>query len=130
MIDPDLSAITGRHRHIPDILLERARKLRQQQTPAEGILWECLRARRLYGYKFRRQHNVGRFIADFYCHEAKLVIEVDGPSHDHQQEKDIVRDAWMESLGLQVLRVKNRQVLENLEKVLIVVLEQLERRRS
>ncbi|MEA5463320.1 endonuclease domain-containing protein [Leptothoe sp. PORK10 BA2] len=125
MTDPNLPAIAGRHRHIPPILLQRARELRQQQTPAEVILWECLRARQFYGYKFRRQHNIGRFIADFYCIEAQLVIEVDGPIHDSQREKDAARDTWMESVGLRVLRVTNLQVQEDLEEVLVMILERL-----
>ncbi|MBT9313851.1 endonuclease domain-containing protein [Leptothoe spongobia] len=125
MTDPNLSAISGRHRQIPAILLRRARELRQRQTPAEQSLWECLRASRLYGYKFRRQHNIDRFIADFYCHEAGLVVEVDGTIHDRQQEKDAARDAWMESVGLQVLRVTNQQVQEDLEGVLVVIAERL-----
>lgn len=125
MTDPDLSAISGRHRYIPPILLQRARELRAQQTQAETILWECLRARRLHGYKFRRQHNIGRFIADFYCSEGQLVIEVDGPIHDQQLEKDAVRDGWMESVGLQVLRVTNRQVEKDLEEVLMMIAERL-----
>ncbi|MBE9070921.1 endonuclease domain-containing protein [Leptolyngbya cf. ectocarpi LEGE 11479] len=126
MSNPDLSAISGRRRYISPILLQRARELRLRQTSAEEILWECLRARRFYGYKFRRQHNIGRFIADFYCHEGGLVIEVDGPIHDLQSEKDDMRDAWMESVGLQVLRVRNWQVLEGLEGVLVMILERLE----
>ena len=67
----DLSRLAGCHRRIPEQLLYRARELRQQQPPAEQILWSCLRGRRLSGAKFRRQHNIGRFIADFYCHEAQ-----------------------------------------------------------
>lgn len=125
MSEQDISHIAGRNRHIPPILLQFARELRQRQTPTEQILWECLRARRLNGYKFRRQHNVGRFIADFYCHQARLVVEVDGPIHDFQQEKDAARDAWMASVGLQVLRVTNRQVQEDLEGVLVMILERL-----
>ncbi|MEM9264632.1 MAG: DUF559 domain-containing protein [Cyanobacteria bacterium P01_F01_bin.13] len=126
MTDPDISRIAGRHRHISPILLQRARELRQRQTPAETIMWACLRGRRFYGYKFLRQHNIDRCIADFYCHQARLVIEVDGPIHDSQSEKDAMRDAWMESVGLQVLRVKNRQVFEDLEGVLGLILERLE----
>ena len=101
MTDPNLSAISGRYRCIPPILLQRARELRQRKTPAEEILWECLRARRFCGYKFRRQHNIERFIADFYCHDGQLVIEVDGPIHDSQLEKDNLRNAWMDAVGLE-----------------------------
>ncbi|MBT9310657.1 endonuclease domain-containing protein [Leptothoe kymatousa] len=126
MTDPDISRIAGRNRSIPPILLQFARELRKRQTPTEQILWECLRARRLNGYKFRRQHNLGRFIADFYCHGARLVVEVDGPYHDFQREKDAARDEWMRSVGLRVLRVRNRQVREDLEGVLVLILDGLE----
>ena len=68
--------IAGSGRSIPQALLERARELRKQQTPTEEILWECLRDRRFLNVKFRRQHNIGQFIADFYCHTARLVIEL------------------------------------------------------
>ncbi|MEM7794401.1 MAG: DUF559 domain-containing protein [Cyanobacteria bacterium P01_C01_bin.118] len=121
MTDPDISAIAGRNRHIPQRLLQFARDLRQRQTPAESIIWECLRNRRLNGFKFRRQHNIGRFIADFYCHEARLVVEIDGPIHERQRDRDAERDAWMQNCGLRVLRFKNTQVFEELEGVLVEI---------
>lgn len=65
----DITRLAGRNRQISKVLLERARELRKQQTPAEEILWECLRDRRLLNTKFRRQHNIGRYITDFYCYE-------------------------------------------------------------
>ncbi len=118
MTDPDLSFLSGRNRLIPETLLQRARDLRQRQTTAEAILWECLRSRRLYGFKFRRQHNIGSFIADFYCHEARLVIEVDGSVHKQHRERDAERDAWMRACGLTVLRFENRRVFDDIEGVL------------
>ena len=118
MTDLHISALSGRNRHIPKILLQRARDLRQWQTTAEIMLWACLRNRQLHGFKFRRQHNIDRFIADFYCHEARLVIEVDGPVHGHQRDKDAERDAWMRACGLRVLRFENSRVLEDIEGVL------------
>ncbi|NEZ67874.1 endonuclease domain-containing protein [Leptolyngbyaceae cyanobacterium CCMR0082] len=118
MTDLDLSLLSGRNRRIPEILLQRTRELRLRQTTAECILWECLRSRRLHGFKFRRQHNIGRFIADFYCHEAKLVIELDGLVHKRQPEKDAERDAWMQACGLKVLRFENRRVFDDIEGVL------------
>ena len=78
-------------------LVERAREFRKKQTTAEALLWELLRNRQFLGFKFRRQHQFGDYIADFYCHEARLVIECDGEAHapneawHHDQERDAYR---------------------------------------
>jgi len=90
-----------------------ARQLRKNQTAAEEMLWRLLRNRRLLGFKFRRQHQIGDYIADFYCHEANLVIECDGPSHEPNERwhHDQDRDAYMLSQGLSVLRFSNHRVL-------------------
>jgi len=75
-------------------LIELARKLRREQKSAETLLWQVLRNRQLLGFKFRRQHQFGDYIADFYCHEAQLVLECDGPVHEpnehwhHDQKRD------------------------------------------
>jgi very-short-patch-repair endonuclease len=118
--------IAGSGRSIPQALLERARELRTQQTPTEEILWECLRDRRFLNAKFRRQHNIGQFIADFYCHAARLVIELDGEIHQSQKLEDTNRDLWMEERGLVVLRFRNDEVLDDLVGVLRVVAEVVE----
>jgi very-short-patch-repair endonuclease len=118
--------ITGSGRSIPSALLQRAQELRKQQTPTEQILWECLRDRRFLDAKFRRQHNIGQFIADFYCRNAKLVIELDGEVHNSQKIEDTNRDEWMQAHGLTVLRFRNSEVLDNLEGVLGVIAEVLE----
>ncbi|WLT40533.1 endonuclease domain-containing protein (plasmid) [Synechocystis sp. B12] len=112
-------------RKVPPELLERAKELRKNQTPSEQILWECLRDRRLGGAKFRRQHNIGSYIVDFYCHDARLVVEVDGPIHDRQQERDENRDRWLMQQGLQVVRFKNEEVQESLDQVLNRILDYL-----
>ena len=117
-MDADLSRLSGRYRQIPDTLLLRARELRKQQTSTEQLLWIFLRERRLKGAKFRRQHNIGQFIADFYCHEARLVIELDGDIYQTQQTQDKMRDDWMIACGLKVLRFKNEAVATELDKVL------------
>jgi len=117
--------IGGKLREIPRPLLERARELRFQQTSAEQILWECLRDRRLHNFKFRRQHNIGQYIADFYCHEAKLVIELDGNIHQTQPERDADRDTWMQNQGLTVLRLRNEQIFDQLETALQTILSAL-----
>ena len=105
---------------------EVARELRKRSTPAEKILWEALRANRLHGFAFHRQrpiyHDItGResfFIADFYCHQARLVIEIDGGIHEVHAEEDRERTRIMNLLGLNVIRFTNLQVLENLQEVL------------
>jgi len=99
-------------------LVEKARDLRRQETPAEEILWELLRDRRFLEFKFRRQHQIGDYIADFYCHEQQLVIELDGGIHQTQEAKDAKRDAYMQSLGLTVLRIPNTDVLGSIDDVL------------
>ena len=70
----------------PRYVVDLARQLRKDQTTAEQLLWACLRDRRIAGAKFRRQHPLGRYIADFYCHEANLVIELEG-SHNKEGRK-------------------------------------------
>lgn len=92
-----------------------ARELRKNQTPAEELLWRLLRNRRLLGFKFRRQHQFGEFIADFFCCEANLVIECDGDAHESNEgwHYDQERDAYMISQGLRVLRFSNDRVLND-----------------
>ena len=103
--------------------LRRLRELRKRSTDAELLLWESLRKRRLFGFKFRRQHQIGKYIADFYCHEAKLVIECDGGIHARVEawNHDQNRDAYMSSLGLRVLRFTNDEVLKEITRVLAVI---------
>jgi len=85
---------------------ENARRLRREQSPAEGVLWGFLRAHRLCGFKFRRQVAMGPWVADFYCPEASLVIELDGASHrGARKEMDALRDGWMRERRMFVLRV-------------------------
>ncbi len=101
-------------------LVEIARELRRRQTPAEQILWELLRHRRFWGLKFRRQHQIGDYVADFYCHQHRLVVELDGPVHGEEMnvKKDAKRDAYLRSLGFTVLRFPNQQLIETPESVL------------
>jgi very-short-patch-repair endonuclease len=104
--------------------LELARQFRKEPTLAEELLWKRLRAYRLTGLKFRRQHPLGGAIADFYCAERRLVIEVDGEIHNYPEnrERDEVRDEVMRSRDLTVLRFTNDQVLNDLEAVLNEIL--------
>ncbi len=108
----------SRH-HIHPAILQYARDLRHPLTPAEQRVWAMVRNRGR-GYKIRRQHPIGRFIADFYCVEAKLVIEIDGDTHleSAQIECDTARTAWLEEHGHHVIRFSNREVYENLDSVL------------
>jgi very-short-patch-repair endonuclease len=98
-----------------------ARRLRQAPTRAEVHLWQALRRRQLAGLKFRHQHPVGRFIADFYCPSLKLIIEIDGPIHDTQQPYDDARTTQLNAFGYHVLRFSNEDVLTNLPSVLVKI---------
>ncbi|MFD2257985.1 HsdR family type I site-specific deoxyribonuclease [Luteolibacter algae] len=108
-------------------MVARARELRERQTPAEELLWEILRDRRCGGAKFRRQHQFGDYICDFYCHEAGLVVECDGEVHQSDEAKahDKKRDAYLRSQKLKVLRFKNSSVLHKTEEVLTEILKDL-----
>ena len=107
---------------------ERARHMRKNPTPAEAILWARLRKRQVKGFQFRRQHPIVRFIVDFYCAEAKLVVEVDGSVHDQpwHEEYDVERQQFFEKLGLRVLRFTNAQVVAETEAVIDAISEALD----
>ncbi|WP_067064811.1 endonuclease domain-containing protein [Roseateles chitosanitabidus] len=101
-----------------------ARRLRSAATDAERSLWSCLRDRRLDGHKFRRQHPVNRYIADFVCLEARLIVELDGGQHFDPAgaAADAARTAKMEALGFHVMRFSNLEVLHQREAVVSVIL--------
>lgn len=112
-------------------ITEIARELRKNPTPSEKLLWKHLRKRQLRGYKFlrqkpfvheQRQNKHFFYIADFYCAELKLVIEVDGKIHDFQKEYDYQRDMVLNGLGLSVLRIKNEELV-NIDEVLGRIME-------
>ena len=98
-----------------------ARKLRQNATDAERALWQQLRAARLGGHKFRRQASIGRYIVDFVCFGACLIVEVDGGQHAERQRQDAQRTAWLASQGFRVLRFWNTEVLGDVEAVKAVI---------
>ncbi len=102
------------------LIIQNAKALRNQPTHAEIILWGHLSKGNIFGTKFRRQHPISTYIADFYCHSAGLVIEVDGSIHDLPEvlQNDIERQLYLESLGLKVIRFKNEEIFNNLENVL------------
>jgi very-short-patch-repair endonuclease len=95
-----------------------ARRLRRDQTDAERLLWRHLRGRYLNGFKFRRQHPLGRFIVDFCCSERSLVVELDGGQHAEQAEKDARRTAYLNQIGCRVVRYWDHDVLSDPDAVL------------
>jgi very-short-patch-repair endonuclease len=99
-------------------------------TPAEALLWARLRNRRCGGFKFRRQVVIDRFIADFECQMAKLIVEVDGATHDFTEEYDAERTRWLGFRGYQVIRFSNAEVQTNLEGVVEAIRQTCEARTS
>jgi very-short-patch-repair endonuclease len=101
-------------------LKETRQYLRKNMTEAELVLWSVLKEKKLGGRKFRRQHSIGHYIADFYCSSEKLIIELDGQQHFTKEgkEKDKERDEHLALLGKKVLRFENNEVLNNLTEVL------------
>jgi very-short-patch-repair endonuclease len=104
--------VTSEHRQF-------ARSLRKRQTRAEEILWERLRGARFHGAKFRRQVPFDRFVVDFYCHAAKLVVEIDGKQHEWFADHDAARTAVLERLGVCVVRFTNDEVCNAVDSVLL-----------
>jgi very-short-patch-repair endonuclease len=100
---------------------DRSRELRADQNLVEAILWQKLRNGKLKGFKFRRQHPVGRYILDFYCAAASLAIELDGITHQGRDVYDSMRQAWLESQGLMVIRCPNHDFLTGIESLLELV---------
>lgn len=108
-------------------IFEKARELRKNMTEAEKLLWTELRRNRFYGYYFRRQHPINQFIADFYCHKARLVIEVDGEIHNktEQQEYDEGRSYEIQKWDITILRFTNDEIKTDISKVLSKIEKQL-----
>ncbi len=103
---------------IPRSILRRfARKQRTNAVQAESLIWGAVRNRRCEGAKFQRQVALGRFLVDFVCFERRLVVEIDGPSHDSEERKaaDAARDAWLFGQGFRVLRLPNELVIGSTE---------------
>ena len=104
---------------------KRPRQLRQTQTKAEQKLWQKLRNRQLDNAKFRRQHPIKPYVVDFFCQEAKLIVEIDGGHHAEQINQDQERTKFLESKGYKILRFWNNEVLNNIEGVLQTISENL-----
>ena len=100
-------------------LKELARKLRQNMTLGEVLLWQRLKRKQMRGYDFDRQRPIDRYIVDFYCKDLKLAIEIDGSSHDGEEAtvNDEIRQEWLESLGVRFLRFTDTDVKRNMEMV-------------
>jgi very-short-patch-repair endonuclease len=113
------------HAVISERQRNRAKQLRQTMTRAETLLWRYLKANRIDGIGFRRQTPIGNYIVDFVCFSAKLVIELDGETHDFEerQKADQRRDAFLAAEGFRVLRFTNEQVMSNLEGVVEAIRE-------
>jgi very-short-patch-repair endonuclease len=108
------------NRDTPKYIVQVAKELRRNQTESEKILWEELRGNRLSGKKFRRQYAIGRYIADFYCCEARICIEIDGEIHNSslRKEYDQIRQEEIEARNIKVLRFKNAEIHSNIKGVL------------
>lgn len=108
-------------------LVSKARELRKSQTEAEKKFWnEVLKSKNLISYKFTRQKPIGNFIVDFYCAKFKLAIEVDGKLHQFQITRDKERDNILkEKFGVRVVRYKNEEIFNNLEKVLLDLMNKI-----
>jgi very-short-patch-repair endonuclease len=111
------------HSVVTHLQRQRAKSLRTKMTRAETLLWRYLKAKHLGELSFRRQTPIGPYIADFVCHAARLIVEIDGETHDFEerQRRDAIRDRWLVSRGYVVLRFTNDDVLSNLEGMLITI---------
>ena len=110
--------------------IERARRLRRDDTWAEKLMWRWLRDRRFGGYKFRRQHPVGKYHLDFFCEEAELNIELDGSQHGFpdQRKHDLEREKYLQSLGIKTLRFWNSYLRRNAQSIRDTIFNELQTR--
>lgn len=101
-------------------IFERARALRKISTEAEKILWKQLKAKKFSGLKFRRQHPINKFIADFFCDKLNLIIEIDGGIHqiEEVEERDIAREKVLKEFGFTILRFTNNDIIYNIDFIL------------
>jgi very-short-patch-repair endonuclease len=113
--------------HNRPFLKSRRKELRNNATPAEKLLWSMLQHSNLDGYKFRRQHSVGPYILDFYCPSERLAVELDGDSHftDDAIEYDNERTAYLNGMGIRVIRFLNTDIFNNLHVTCERILEEI-----
>jgi len=105
--------------------IEKEKELRKHMTEAESLLWERLKGKQLLDLRFRRQHPINIFIADFYCHSVLLAVEVDGGIHEIEENKkyDISREDELLKYGIKVIRFKNQDILNNIDDVIVMIKE-------
>lgn len=129
-IEPDGLMFSKNHLPYNPRLKEFSRQLRQGGIMAEALLWKQLKARQI-GFQFNRQKPILNYIADFYCKEVGVVVEIDGSSHDtpEAQLKDKERDRQMRVIGLEIIRVSDRDVLRDAVRVAEFIMEECEKRR-
>lgn len=115
----------GMFKGAPSNSFMKAKELRENMTDAESLLWEKLKGNQLNNLKFRRQHPIGIYIADFYCHSLKLIIEVDGEYHNaiEQRKLDEERTKHIEAFQIKVIRFTNNEVLNRIDEVLDEILK-------
>jgi very-short-patch-repair endonuclease len=114
----------------PELIRDTARRLRREQTEWEHSLWERLRRRQLDGFKFRRQHPIGPFFADFFCPKAKLIIEIDGSQHADELTRDNNRTEFLRDAGYDVLRFWNHEISSEIDTVVQRIADTLELSRA
>jgi very-short-patch-repair endonuclease len=104
----------------PPTNFEMSRQLRERMTTAEILMWNKLKNNQFSGYKFRRQHPIHKFIVDFYCHELKLILEIDGKYHDSEEQKseDFKRSELLQFQGLKEIRFTNEEIINDIDLVL------------
>ncbi|MDP2982435.1 MAG: DUF559 domain-containing protein [Candidatus Latescibacter sp.] len=105
-------------KYSPRYVIEIARKLRLEMTEAETLIWSHINNKQIDGFRFRNQHPIGRYIADFYCHDLKLIIEIDGGIHNECKEYDGNRDGYLQAGGYTILLFTNNQVTSEIDSVL------------
>jgi very-short-patch-repair endonuclease len=115
--DASRLANRGMKKHPVDGAHARARALRQHMTEAERRVWQILRTRQIEGHRFRRQVPIGRYIADFVCHQARLILEIDGGHHDRWSLREAGRAEFLQNEGYRILRFWNNEILESLDGV-------------
>ncbi len=106
-------------------IFRKAKELRKMETHAEKILWTRVSNSQILGLTFRRQHPINQFIADFYCHSTRLVIEIDGSIHDLPENKvyDIERSNLLSQFGLTIIRFKNEDIIDNINQVIDTIIK-------
>jgi very-short-patch-repair endonuclease len=114
-------------KHPADGAKARARTLRHTMTEAERRVWQILRSHQMNGFKFRRQVPIGRYIADFVCQEARLIVEIDGGQHNPSSLPEVERTAFLQNEGYRLLRLWNNEVLANLAGVHEAIADELRR---